>query len=76
MQKNILQDEKIRGIIYQTLVVGFFALGLFYLIDTTTDNLQKRNIATAASINICNILTDPIFIPIPIMGKFSSHWNI
>ena len=49
MQKNILQDEKIRGIIYQTLVVGFFALGLFYLIDTTTDNLQKRNIATGFS---------------------------
>ena len=46
MQNNLFQDQKFRGILYQTLVVGFFALGLYFVIKTTADNLEKRNIST------------------------------
>jgi len=46
MQNNLFQDQKFRGILYQTLVVGFFALGLYFVINTTAYNLEKRNIAT------------------------------
>ena len=37
---------------------------------------QKRNIATAASINICNILTDPILVAIPKTRKYITTKNI
>ena len=46
MQNNLFQDQKFRGILYQTLVVGLFALGLYFVINTTAYNLEKRNIAT------------------------------
>ena len=46
MQNNLFQDQKFRGILYHTLVVGFFALGLYFVINTTAYNLEKRNIAT------------------------------
>ena len=49
MQNNLFQDQKFRGILYQTLVVGFFALGLYFVINTTAYNLEKRNIATGFS---------------------------
>ncbi len=43
---NFFSDEKFRSIFFQTLVVGLFALGLFFVISTTSYNLEKRNIAT------------------------------
>ena len=46
MQKNFFSDEKSRGILYQTLVIGLFALGIFFVVQTTAYNLEKRNIAT------------------------------
>ena len=46
MQKNLFSDEKSRGILYQTLVVGFFALAIYFIVNTTAYNLEKRNIAT------------------------------
>ena len=43
---NFFSDEKFRSIFFQTLVVGLFALGIFFIIQTTSYNLEKRNIAT------------------------------
>ena len=43
---SILSDEKSRGILYQTLVIGFFALAIYFIVNTTAYNLEKRNIAT------------------------------
>ena len=39
-------DEKFRSILIQTLVIGLLAYGLYYLVQTTSYNLEKRNIAT------------------------------
>ncbi|OUW95325.1 MAG: amino acid ABC transporter permease [Pelagibacteraceae bacterium TMED237] len=43
---NFFSDEKFRSIFFQTLVVGLFALGIFFIVNTTAYNLEKRNIAT------------------------------
>ena len=55
MQNNLFQDQKFRGILYQTLVVGFFALGLYFVINTTAYNLEKRNIATGFGLSLIHI---------------------
>ncbi|MCD8505253.1 MAG: amino acid ABC transporter permease [Burkholderiaceae bacterium] len=39
-------DPKVRAIIYQILVVGLVALGVWYLVSNTLHNLSVRNIAT------------------------------
>ena len=49
MQKNIFSDQKFRGILYQTLVVGLFAIGIYFVVTNTAYNLEKRNIATGFS---------------------------
>ena len=46
MQHNLLSDQKFRGILYQTLVVGLFAIGIYFVVTNTAYNLEKRNIAT------------------------------
>ena len=46
---NFFSDQKFRSLFYQTLVVGLFALGIYYLSITTAYNLEKRNIATGWS---------------------------
>ena len=46
---NFFSDQKFRSLFYQTLVVGLFALGIYYLTVTTSINLEKRNIATGWS---------------------------
>ncbi len=46
MQNNFLSDQKFRGILYQTLVVGLFAIGIYFVVTNTAYNLEKRNIAT------------------------------
>ena len=51
---NFFSDEKFRSIFFQTLVIGLFALGIFFIIQTTSYNLEKRNIATG-----WRFLTDP-----------------
>ena len=43
---NFFSDEKFRSIFFQTLVIGLFALGIFFIVQTTAYNLEKRNIAT------------------------------
>ena len=43
---NFFSDEKFRSTFYQVLVVGLFALGIYFLVNTTAYNLEKRNIAT------------------------------
>ncbi|MDC3156275.1 amino acid ABC transporter permease [Pelagibacteraceae bacterium] len=43
---NFFSDERFRSIFFQTLVVGLFALGIFFIVQTTAYNLEKRNIAT------------------------------
>ena len=43
---NFFSDEKFRSIFFQTLVIGLFALGIFFIVQTTSYNLEKRNIAT------------------------------
>ena len=42
---NFFSDEKFRSIFFQTLVIGLFALGIFFIVQTTGYNLEKRNIA-------------------------------
>jgi ABC-type amino acid transport system permease subunit len=44
MRSNLgfFSDEKFRSIFFQTLVVGLFALGLFFVISTTSYNLEKE----------------------------------
>ena len=49
MQKNIFSDQKFRGILYQTLVIGLFAIGIYFVVTNTAYNLEKRNIATGFS---------------------------
>ena len=51
---NFFSDEKFRSIFFQTLVVGLFALGIWFITKTTGENLAKRNIATG-----WRFLTDP-----------------
>ena len=46
---NFFSDQKFRSLFYQTLVIGLFALGIYYLTITTAYNLEKRNIATGWS---------------------------
>ena len=50
MQNNSLRklifDEKIRSIVIQTLVIGFFALLVYSISQTTAYNLEKRGIGT------------------------------
>ena len=41
---NLFSDEKFRSLFYQVLVVGLFALGIYFLVNTTAYNLEKRNI--------------------------------
>ena len=43
---NFFSNERFRSIFFQTLVVGLFALGIFFIVQTTAYNLEKRNIAT------------------------------
>ena len=43
---NFFSDEKFRSIFFQILVIGLFALGIYFIIQTTGHNLEKRNIAT------------------------------
>jgi general L-amino acid transport system permease protein len=43
---NFFSDEKFRSIFYQVLVICLFALGIYFLVNTTAYNLEKRNIAT------------------------------
>ncbi len=51
MRSNLgfFSDEKFRSIFFQTLVIGLFALGIFFIVNTTAYNLEKRNIATGWS---------------------------
>ena len=42
MQKNIFTDKKFRGILYQTLVVGLFAIGIYFVVTNTAYNLEKE----------------------------------
>ena len=51
---NYFSDEKFRSIFFQTLVIGLFALGIYFIVTTTAYNLEKRNIATG-----WRFLTDP-----------------
>ena len=51
---NFFSDEKFRSIFFQTLVIGLFALGIYFVVQTTSYNLEKRNIATG-----WRFLTDP-----------------
>ena len=51
---NFFSDEKFRSIFFQTLVIGLFALGIYFIVQTTAYNLEKRNIATG-----WRFLTDP-----------------
>ena len=51
---NFFSDEKFRSLFFQTLVIGLFALGIFFIVQTTAYNLEKRNIATG-----WRFLTDP-----------------
>ena len=39
MQKNFFSDQKFRGLFYQTLVVGLFALGIYFVVTNTAYNL-------------------------------------
>ena len=48
-KSNFFSDEKFRSIFFQTLVIGLFALGIYFIIQTTAYNLEKRNIATGWS---------------------------
>ena len=46
MFKIDFSDQKLRAIIIQTIVVGLLAYGLYWIVQTTAYNLEKRNIAT------------------------------
>ena len=46
MFKIDFSDQKFRAIIIQTIVVGLLAYGLYWIVQTTAYNLEKRNIAT------------------------------
>ena len=50
MQINLIRklifDEKIRSLVIQTLVIGFFALLVYSISQTTAYNLEKRGIGT------------------------------
>ena len=46
MFKIDFSNQKFRAIIIQTIVVGLLAYGLYWIVQTTAYNLEKRNIAT------------------------------
>ena len=47
MFKIDFSDQKFRAIVIQTLVVGLLAYAIYFLIDTTAYNLDKRGIDPA-----------------------------
>jgi general L-amino acid transport system permease protein len=43
---NWFYDPKIRGIIFQVVLIGLLALGIWWIIGNTIENLQRSNIRT------------------------------
>jgi general L-amino acid transport system permease protein len=76
MFKIDFSDQKFRAIIIQTIVVGLLAYGLYWVVQTTAYNLEKRNIATGFG-----FLNDPAGFDISFTPFFSfvatdSHFNV
>jgi general L-amino acid transport system permease protein len=76
MFKVDFSDQKFRAIIIQTIVVGLLAYGLYWVVQTTAYNLEKRNIATGFG-----FLNDPAGFDISFTPFFSfvatdSHFNV
>ncbi|MDB9985791.1 ABC transporter permease subunit [Pelagibacterales bacterium] len=76
MFKINFSDQKFRAIIIQTIVVGLLAYGLYWIVQTTAYNLEKRNIATGFG-----FLNDPAGFDISFTPFFSfvatdSHFNV
>ena len=76
MFKIDFSDQKFRAIIIQTIVVGLLAYGLYWIVQTTAYNLEKRNIATGFG-----FLNDPAGFDISFTPFFSfvatdSHFNV
>ena len=76
MFKVDFSDQKFRAIIIQTIVVGLLAYGLYWIVQTTAYNLEKRNIATGFG-----FLNDPAGFDISFTPFFSfvatdSHFNV
>ncbi|MGB0748989.1 MAG: amino acid ABC transporter permease [Magnetospiraceae bacterium] len=44
--RDLLNNEGVRGILYQILVFGLVALGAWYLVGNTLENLERQQIAT------------------------------
>ena len=76
MFKIDFSDQKFRAIIIQTIVVGLLAYGLYWIVQTTAYNLEKRNIATGFG-----FLNDPAGFDISFTPFFSfvatdSHFKV
>ena len=61
MQKNFFSDEKTRGILYQTLVIGLFALGIYFVVTNTAYNLEKIIFGTGLDVNFTTYRNTTLF---------------
>ncbi|MGN6307857.1 MAG: amino acid ABC transporter permease [Mesorhizobium sp.] len=62
---SLLYDPRVRGIVFQVVLVALLALGIWWIVDNTVENLRRSHIATGfgflkgrAGFDIANTLID------------------
>jgi general L-amino acid transport system permease protein len=62
---SLLYDPRVRGIVFQVVLVALLALGIWWIVDNTIENLRRSHIATGfgflkgrAGFDIANTLID------------------
>ena len=62
---SLLYDPRVRGIVFQVVLVALLALGIWWIVDNTIENLRRSHIATGfgflkgrAGFDISNTLVD------------------
>ncbi|QPC87352.1 ABC transporter permease subunit [Mesorhizobium sp. NBSH29] len=43
---SLIYDPKVRGIVFQIVLVGLIAFGVWWIVDNTIENLRRSNIST------------------------------
>ena len=43
---SILYDPKVRGLVFQVVLLALLAFGVWWIIDNTIENLRRSNIST------------------------------
>ena len=46
VRASLIYDPRVRGIVFQLLLVALLALGIWWIVDNTIENLRRSNIST------------------------------